>query len=77
MPTVINFTGAADNSIVVSEDADAVSRAIGAASEGPAKLTHNETRAPVYVNPAAVACWFDGAQPRRADSGVAASMSPF
>jgi hypothetical protein len=77
VPTVIKFTGAADNTVVVTEDADAVSLAIEANPGGPARFTHAEIGAPVYVNPAAVACWFDGARPQRADSGVAASMSPF
>jgi hypothetical protein len=78
VPTVIKFIGAADNSIVVSEDAEAVGHAMGEARDRPpARFTSADGGALVYVNPSAVACWSDGAMPRREDSGIASSMSPF
>jgi hypothetical protein len=76
VPTTINFTPSGDGSIVVSEPADVVARAFGTTRPGPAQLTRSDDGVPIYVNPAAVAYWFDGVRPERADSGIAASMSP-
>ena len=76
MATTIRFTGLAGDTVVVDEDAAAVGRAI-AAGPGSAQLTRSADGVPVYVNPAAVAYWFDGVRPERADSGIASSMSPF
>lgn len=73
MATTIRFIGAADNTLRVTESATEVASAL----DSNAPLTAADGGGQVFVRPTAVACWYEGDAPRREDSGIASSMSPF
>jgi hypothetical protein len=71
--TTIRFIGAADNAVRVVERATDVADALS--SGGP--LNAADGSGQIFLNPSAVAFWYEGEPPRREDSGIASSMSPF
>lgn len=73
MATTIRFIGAADNAVHVAERPMDVAEALN----GSGALNAADGSGRIFVNPAAVAFWYEGEAPRREDSGIASSMSPF
>ena len=66
MATIIRFSsGTLDSAIIaVKESPDQVTDAWNGAKDGLMQLTRGDSGAPMTVNKDAVACWYEGPEPR-------------